>query len=188
MPNRPNLLPPSPAQLLEMLQKRLDRMGRFEPRKSTIVRLKEDEGRLYEYIEGILLRGTGGGNGNLSLPQEMAAYDLRKLGDWEDEVDGEEGKGGDLVDVGNASGTEPDASAGPGEIAEDAAGEQEEIVDEEDLAYTLRTTKKFGFEIAEFAVDPGQDLLVVVQIQYVPPRACRVMTLVRPLPPALDGL
>lgn len=31
----------------------------------------------------------------------------------------------------------------------------------------VRTVKAFDFEIAEFAVDPGQDLLVVVEVRYV---------------------
>jgi hypothetical protein len=31
---------------------------------------------------------------------------------------------------------------------------------------TVRTIKRFDFEVAEFAVDPGQDLLVVVEVRY----------------------
>lgn len=79
----------------------------------------------------------------------MAVYDLRKLGDWEDEV----------VEEDEQPGVQGNA------IVVEGQAEEEEVVDEEDLADTLRVTKKFGFDIAEFAVDPGQDLLVIVQIE-----------------------
>jgi hypothetical protein len=146
VPNRPNLLPPSPAQLLETLQRRLDGFDKFQWRKKSTIHLKEAESRLYEYLEGILLRGTGGLR---TLGGEMAVYDLRKLGDWEDEE----------VEEDEQPGVQGDA------IVVEGQAEEEEVVDEGDLADTLRVTKKFGFDIAEFAVDPGQDLLVIVQIE-----------------------
>jgi hypothetical protein len=125
---------------------------RFQYRKKTSVHLKEAEGRLYEYLEGILLRGTAGMR---MLGGELAVYDLRKLGEWEDEdAEGEQADNGLGSQGAIGNGEEQDA-----EVAE--------VVDEEDLADTLRTTHKFGFDIAEFAVDPGQDLLVLVQIVYV---------------------
>lgn len=67
-------------------------------------------------------------------------YDLRKLDDWED-----------------TTLTADDAQV------DDANEEEEE--EETDVEKTLRTTKKFDFEIADFAVDPGMDLLVVVEIR-----------------------
>lgn len=115
--------------------------------------MKEPEGRLYEYLEGILLRGVDGSRGaSIRLPRELAVYDLRKLGEWEDEHEEE-----DEEDMG----VEGDASGGA--QAEDE--EEHDVVDEEDLASTLRTCKKFNFTISEFAVDPGQDLLVLVEIK-----------------------
>ena len=167
VPNKPLLLPPSPAQLLETLRERLDRMSSFDPRKKTLIRLMEKDGRLYEYLEGILLRGASGPIHQ--LPMEMAVYDIRKLGDWEDEV--EEDNQRDAVDSEERTGeSKPKYDRQTHDWTQSAEDgdatvtETVEVVEEKELAETLRATKRFGFEIAEFAVDPGQDLLVVVQI------------------------
>jgi hypothetical protein len=149
-----NLVPPTPARLLNDLRERITRFHNFTPKSRQTIPFGEPEGRLYEFLEGILLRGVspGGVRGSRALPREVAVYDLRRLGDWED-LPSAEGEG-----------------SGSGQEAEDETMEEEEadesIVDGDTVdGETVRTIKKFDFEVAEFAVDPGQDLLVVVEVR-----------------------
>jgi hypothetical protein len=122
----PDILPPTYSTLLSTLRERLTRFRNFTPKVSNTLEFEEPEGRLYEYLEGILMRGVGGRD----LPREIAFYDLRKIGDWEDDV-------------------------------EVASGVEEEEADE------VRKVHKFDFEVAEFAVDPGMDLLVIAEVRCV---------------------
>jgi len=100
----------------------------------------EPEGRLYEYLEGTLMRGVGGSR---SLPREVAFYDLSKVGEWEDLG---EGSADMVVD----------------EVIDETDGQGINKDEEKD---GVRRTKRFGFEVAEFAVDPGMDLLVLVEVR-----------------------
>lgn len=106
---------------------------------------------MYEYLEGVLLRGVGGrrvlGTPRV-LPRELAVYDLRKLGEWEDAP----------VNEGDGVGVED----GMEEV-------EEEETTESEAGKGIRSTKKLGFEISEFAVDPGADLLLVVEVRLVCP-------------------
>ena len=99
------------------------------------MKFQEPEGRLYEYLDGVLLRGVGR---NQRSPRELAVYDLRKLGQWEDAL-------GSKHDSNNFENAEP---------------EDEDTIDSE-----VRTKKMFNFDISEFAVDPGLDLLVLVEVR-----------------------
>ncbi len=127
------------------MRERLTRFRNFAPKQSSKLEFEEPEGRLYEYLEGVLLRGVGG---RRELPRELAVYDLRKLGEWEDTA---------IEEV------EQDGRAGN----VDGGGEDEEVEEttESEAGKGIRTTKKVGFEIAEFAVDPGEDLLVLVEVR-----------------------
>jgi hypothetical protein len=86
------------------------------------------------------------------LPRDVAVYDLRRLNEWED--------------------VETETSAGDAASGEVVGLRGEEVVisseDDADAGEDLvRAVKHFDFEVAEFAVDPGQDLLVVVEVRYV---------------------
>jgi hypothetical protein len=136
--------------LLNDLRERITRFHNFTPKSRQTIPFGEPEGRLYEFLEGILLRGVApagsGAAASRVLPREVAVYDLRKLNDWEDiSVSGDAA----AVDTGTDV-----------EMIE----RDEEDGDEEDA---VRTVKKYDFAVAEFAVDPGQDLLVVVEVKYV---------------------
>jgi hypothetical protein len=103
---------------------------------------------LYEYLEGILMRGVV--RGGRELPREIAFYDIRKVGEWEDVADG-------------ATSVPTESVEGSDEGTEDGAEEA-----------GIRKTKKFDFDVAEFAVDPGQDLLVLTEVRYVSKLTMRV--------------
>jgi hypothetical protein len=139
-----NLIPPSPAKLLGDLRERITRFHNFTPKSRQTIPFGEPEGRLYEFLEGVLLRGvapTGSGAAATRvLPKEVAVYDLRRVNEWEDVT------------------TEIGTEAGDGGATEDT------VVDEEEVEDPVRVVKSFDFEVAEFAVDPGQDLLVVVEV------------------------
>lgn len=109
-------------------------------------------------MRGVAPTGSGPAAARV-LPRDVAVYDLRRLNEWED-VETE---------------TTPGTTGGEGvvglrghEVVIDNEGDDEA---EED---PVRTVKSFDFEIAEFAVDPGQDLLVVVEVRYVDPPALLV--------------
>ena len=65
-------------------------------------------------------------------------YDLRKMGEWED---------------------------APTEVSVKGVEEGVEETTESEAGKGIRTTRKFDFEISEFAVDPGLDLLVLVEVK-----------------------
>lgn len=148
-----NLAPPAPGKLLDDLRERVTRFHNFTPKAQHEVRFQEPEGRLYEYLEGILLRGitptTVDRRGRTPLPRDVAVYDLRSLGEWEDVSS-------------SATRIPPAAAAGDrGSGTSDAEAESPDDPEEQGI----RTIRKFDFPVAEFAVDPGQDLLVVVRVE-----------------------
>jgi hypothetical protein len=149
-----DLAPPSKAELLGTLRERLTRFRNFKPKRSYDVEFKEDEGSLYEYLEGVLMRGIKPLRvGQRYVARELAIYDLRQLGEWEDEPDVQ----GDSSGIGGGT-------SGGAQVEED---DGEVVVGEEQIAQDIRRAKKFDFDICEFAVDPGQDLLVIVEIRWV---------------------
>lgn len=107
---------------------------------------------MYEYLEGVLLRGIGG---RREHPRELAVYDLRKLEDWE-EVGQEQSQ----------DGVQRDGDVGDGGNEVEGGGSEEEVTEEE-VGKGIREIKKFDFEMADFAVDPGQDLLIIAEVRYI---------------------
>lgn len=101
-------------------------------------------------LRGITARGE---TSRRSLPREIAVYDFRTLGDWEDLP----GTSRRAAIAGNSEGDQDEVVAGlDGSPLAEEGGESETQV---------RTVKKFDFRVAEFAVDPGQDLLIVVEVK-----------------------
>lgn len=148
-PDMPNQMPQTSASMLATLRERLTRLRNIAPVSTSSTTLREPEGSLYEYLEGVLLRSRHS-NPAVARPRytnEMAVYDMRKGGDWEDVVDDDGGS-----DSGGAKG-------GPS-----SPDEEEEIVDE-DVVNDTRRTFASKFTIMEMAVDPGQDLLVLVELR-----------------------
>lgn len=84
--------------------------------------------------------------GRRSVAQELAIYDLRQLSEWEDEDAATE-------------------RAGSPDVVEDVLEEEIEETTESEAGREIRRSKRFGFDICEFAVDPGQDLLVVTELR-----------------------
>lgn len=147
---------PSAAELLARLKDRTDRMERFDPSRTTTVALKEREGTLYEYLEGVLIKSTTGG-------RDVAIYDIREMRGMSLEEEEEPAAGGSEVqDALDAHDEEEEEGEAGG--AED---DWEEVQEGDEVAEKIRKTHKFGFPIAEFAVDPGQDLLVLVEVRWV---------------------
>ncbi|KAK8849728.1 hypothetical protein IAR55_005063 [Kwoniella newhampshirensis] len=154
-PNPANLLqvPPSKSFLLSSLRERLTRFRNFTPKNVTRVEFEESEGRLYEYLEGVLLRNVPPPQANMwggsrELGREVAIYELGKVGEWEDLPGGSEGV--------NAEGDGRQTVIGD-------ADEEEPVLDDDEPANDVRRTHTFGFEMQDFAVDPGQDLFVVAE-------------------------
>ena len=152
--------------MLSTLRERVTRFRNFNPRQTTPIEFAEPEANLYEYLEGVLLRGVTRRNARLTRtlrPTEVAVYDIRKLSEWEDEP----------VDKGvNSRSGDGDENGARGGIVGNEDGEGEEIekveeTTESEAGEALRTSKKFDFEVAEFAVDPGMDLLVLVEVRQV---------------------
>lgn len=142
VPDNPNLAPPSSASMLSTVRERLTRFRNFVSKSTNDIEFRENEGNLYEYLEGLLIRGVNPVVvGNRLVSKELAIYDLRKLAEWEDD---------------------PDADPADAEVAEE---EDVEETTESEAGKDIRTAKRFDYEISEFAVDPGQDLLVIVEIR-----------------------
>ncbi|GFZ49682.1 hypothetical protein JCM24511_07084 [Saitozyma sp. JCM 24511] len=159
-PSDPHRHAPSSAELLSSLRDKLDRWASFSPRSEASYELKEPEGRLYEYLEGILLRGVGD---RTSLPREVAVYDLSKVEEWENIGSDEEQEGEQHVE----------------ETSPEVIQEEEDAVDlRENHEADVRTSKKFSFQVAEFAVDKGLDLLVLVEVRLPTPEHPRQHTMV----------
>lgn len=145
------------ASVLSVLRERITRLRHFRPKTTNEIPFEEAEGRLYEYLEGILLRGIS--PTRRSLPREMAVYDLRKVSEWEDMADAESSiPGGSVNGNEGIHAREEDIEDGTVIINGDLDEDEEE--DEK-----VRRTHRFDFELSEFAVDPGQDLLVVTEVR-----------------------
>lgn len=131
----------SSSQMLAALRERLTRFHNLTPKAKSKIEFEERSGSLYEYIEGVLLRTARVGSGFASVRQrsrKLIVYDLRKSDDWEDD---------DGSDV---------------EIDDD--DEVLETSDEAPMTGDVRSEHTFQFDIMELAVDPGQDLLVLISL------------------------
>jgi hypothetical protein len=122
----PSVLASTPAAtLLSTLRERVTRFRTLSPASSYLVDLEADEGRLYEYLEGVLLRGSGipqrapGRRGATPLPSAVTVYDLTVEKEWE------------TIEVSN--------EAGP--LEEEEEEEEVEIV-EESAPSSSRTVKR----------------------------------------------
>lgn len=146
----PHLVPPSKAQLLDTLRERLTRFRSFSPKSEETVKFQEYEGRLYEFLEGVLVRSVPIPYSR-QIGNEIGVYEFGKMGEWEDVKN----KLGDGRDGGGKDRDEDDA--------------MDEIIDiEEDEEFgNIRRTHKFGFQMLDFAFDPGQDLFVVAEYKCV---------------------
>ena len=80
-PGQPHQVPITSATMLSTLRERLTRFQNLKPKETTSMQLAEGEGRLYEYLEGVLLRSVADAH---TRSRVMAAYDLRTMDDWED--------------------------------------------------------------------------------------------------------
>ncbi|OWZ53012.1 hypothetical protein C368_04577 [Cryptococcus neoformans 125.91] len=141
-----HLVPPSKAQLLDTLRERLTRFRTFSPKSEETVKFQEYEGRLYEFLEGVLVRSVPIPYSR-QIGNEIGVYEFGKMGEWEDVKN----KLGDGRDGGGKDRDEDDA--------------MDEVIDiEEDEEFgNIRRTHKFGFQMLDFAFDPGQDLFVVAE-------------------------
>jgi len=129
--------------MLATVRERLTRFRNFVSKSTNEIEFRENEGNLYEYLEGLLIRGVNPVVvGNRLVSKELAVYDLRKLAEWEDDPD-----------------APVDENVEPEEDVEETT--------ESEAGQDIRTAKRFNFEISEFAVDPGQDLLVIVEVWFV---------------------
>ncbi|KAJ9107638.1 hypothetical protein QFC21_001098 [Naganishia friedmannii] len=86
----PSVLATTPAAtILSTLRERLTRFRNIAPASTFLVELEADEGRLYEYLEGVLLRGSGipgrrtGSLSRTPLPSAITVYDLTVEQEWE---------------------------------------------------------------------------------------------------------
>lgn len=68
--------------LLSKLRERLTRFRNLTPSSTSHIHLGENESRLYEYLEGVLLRSV-----SVRRSTQLAVYDLRKETEWEDTAD-----------------------------------------------------------------------------------------------------
>lgn len=137
-PDVPEQMPLTSSQMLAALRERLTRFRNFAPKATSRVVFEERSGSLYEYIEGVLLRTRAAGF-RAGRSRRLVTYDLRKADDWVDEERGE--------DVQVEEGDDVLETAGDVLITDDVRAE-----------FTL------PFEVQELAVDPGQDLLVLVSL------------------------
>jgi hypothetical protein len=81
IPDMPHQMPLTSASMLATLRERLTRFNNLQPKEASAIQLNESEGRLYEYLEGVLLRSVASA---LERSRVMAVYDLRTVDDWED--------------------------------------------------------------------------------------------------------
>jgi hypothetical protein len=143
----------SASGLLSTLREHQTRFRNLTPSKSYSVDLESDEGRLYEYLEGVLLRGNGlPANRTSRLPSGTTLYDFTASSEWETVEEGEEtlsqsaGQSGQQTFVSNT--------------------EQPEVVlsSHEDAREEYHRRKWASpFEVKDITMDPGQDLFVAAQ-------------------------
>lgn len=81
----PYQMPLTSAEMLSTIRERITRFANLKPKSVTEIPLTRDEGRLYEYLEGVLLRSVGGDDDDAPrYGREMVVYDLRAGDEWDD--------------------------------------------------------------------------------------------------------
>nr|XP_018260252.1 uncharacterized protein I303_07169 [Kwoniella dejecticola CBS 10117]OBR82410.1 hypothetical protein I303_07169 [Kwoniella dejecticola CBS 10117] len=174
-----NQIPPSKAQLLSTLRDRLSGFRNFEAKSKNSAKFREAEGRLYEYLEGVLLRNVPPPDDPLRLGRaigrEVAVYELAKGNEWEDvsgRTESEEEDQSVIEDKPSSYINQPTSQMGKHsakkaeDSSENADTDADEYFDEDQLVNDIRKTHKFDFEMQDFAVDPGQDLFVVAEVRH----------------------
>ncbi|ODN95277.1 hypothetical protein L198_04668 [Cryptococcus wingfieldii CBS 7118] len=140
--SNPHLVPPSRAFLLDQLRERLTRFRTFEHKEPETVKFEEREGRLYEFLEGILMRSIPPPDANpwtRAIGREMGVYEFDKMREWEDVKDGDE---------------QDDSSVVESDVVD---------VEEQEEYGQFRRVTKLDFDMLDFTFDPGQDLFVAAQ-------------------------
>lgn len=144
----------SAAGLLSTLRERQTRFRNFTPSASYSVDLDTDEGRLYEYLEGVLLRGNGlAATRSSRLPSGTTLYDLTTSSEWETLEESEE-------DLGQSRrATSVQRSVG-------SRDDQPELVvstEQDAMEQYQRRRWASDFEVKDITMDPGQDLFVAAE-------------------------
>jgi len=142
------------ASLLSLVRERQSGFRTIAPSRTFRVDLDPDERRLYEYIEGTLLRGNGRYASSSRLPAGATLYDLTASSEWE------------TIDAYTPS-------FGLSEIKEYEEecrdqDEEEEVViiaeGSDDKEHYKRRRWEANFELKDFTIDPGQDLCIAAEI------------------------
>ncbi|WVQ75585.1 hypothetical protein IAR50_005213 [Cryptococcus sp. DSM 104548] len=141
--SNPRLVPPSRASLLDQLRERLTRFRTFDHKKPDIIKFEEREGRLYEFLEGVLMRSIPPPDASpwsRAIGREMGVYEFDRVKEWEDLQDADE--------------------------QDDTSVVETDVVDvEEHEEYgQFRRVANLDFEMLDFTFDPGQDLFVAAQL------------------------
>lgn len=168
--------------LLSTLRERQTRFRNLTPSRSYHVDLEPDEGRLYEYLEGTLLRGNGLAANRSPfanrLPSGTTLYDFTGSGEWETYGQSE-------IDL------DEDTPGLEQRMDEDSNEVQPEVVRATETDATeLYQKRKWAspFEVKDITMDPGQDLFVAAQVMWVrPPRAMESAHLVCIFPDSVDN-
>lgn len=145
-PHIPAHIPPTSSELLATLRERITRFRNLSPSSTRVAQLKEPDGNLYEFLEGVLLRSIG--SSRSATVEGMAIYDMRQGAGWEDVAEGGEAGEGE----GDGAG---------GDVDEEVIDGREGVDDDQSERREFRP----DFPVKECAVDPGQDLLIVTEVE-----------------------
>lgn len=147
------------SSLLNTLRERQKRFRNFDPSLTYRVSLDKDEGRLYEYLEGVLAHGNGLPNIEDEMDDGMDDALAFLLGRRRRQP-----TGATIYDLHGSSG---DWESVQGDVEEE--GEVEEIRYDEDedndIEYFAKRRWNSGEPLKDFAMDPGQDLFVAAEMQ-----------------------
>jgi hypothetical protein len=143
-PHIPAHIPPTSSDLLATLRERITRFRNLTPSSTRVAELKEPDGNLYEFLEGVLLRSIG--SSRSATVEGLAIYDMRHGAGWEDVTEGAGANDGDTDG---------------GEVDEEIIDGREGVDDDQ----SERKEYRPEFPVKECAIDPGQDLLVVTEVE-----------------------
>jgi hypothetical protein len=139
------------ASLLSTIRERQSGFRTIAPSKTFRVDLDKHERRLYEYLEGTMVRGSGSAFSATGLPSGASVYDFTTSSEWE------------TIDAYTPSyslseNKEIEANA-------EQQDEEEEVVeigeDSDDKEHYVRRHFDGNFEMKDFTIDPGQNLFAI---------------------------
>lgn len=143
------------ASLLSTIRERQSGFRTIAPSKTYRVDLDHNERRLYEFLEGTLVRGSGSFFSSNGLPSGASVYDFTASSEWE------------TIDAYTPSYSLAENAAR--EAREQSQDEEEEVVvigeDSDDKEQYILRRWKAGFEMKDFTIDPGQNLFVIGEMQ-----------------------